>query len=45
VKFEDSLREAEGIAGNELKIMLRQRCMAQMRTVGRLHDVASEEAR
>jgi hypothetical protein len=45
VKFEDSLREAGSIAGSELKIMVRGGCVPQARTVGRFHDVASEETR
>ena len=45
VKFENFVREAGDIAGSELKIMVRGGCVPQARTVGRFHDVASEETR
>ena len=45
VKFEYSLSDARGIAGSELKMMLRQARATQMRTVRRFDDVASKESR
>jgi hypothetical protein len=45
VKFENFLREAGGIAGSELEIMLGQARATQMWAVGRFDDVASQETR
>jgi hypothetical protein len=45
VKFENFLREAGGIAGSEIEIMLGQAHATQMWAVRRFDDVASQETR